>query len=212
MEDRIEALFSQARAPGQPAGAEAAIAAPQRGSWPQVTAHRTSDDRPGRQRPAVESTAIGIAIIDARHPDRPIVHCNPALELISGYSADEVLEMTWRFLAGADSTPDAYRAMRAAIAAGSECSVPIKGRRKTGALYCGVLVLSPVRDPSGVLTHYVALVSEETAHEAESPAEQEACLRSGERHGFGRRTAPPRYLCAQASAPAFAGWASLQRP
>ncbi|MFS8118826.1 MAG: PAS domain-containing protein, partial [Microcoleus sp.] len=34
---------------------------------------------------ALAATSNGIAIADAREPDKPIVYCNPAFERITGY-------------------------------------------------------------------------------------------------------------------------------
>ena len=127
-----------------------------------VTARRAAEQTLRLHQRAVESSSTGIAIIDALHPDRPIVYCNPGFELITDYAAEEVVGANWRFLHGAESDPQALYELRLAMAEERGCRVKLRSARKGGQPFWHELVLSPVRDAAGTVTHYVALLTDVT--------------------------------------------------
>jgi PAS domain S-box-containing protein len=112
---------------------------------------------------ALAATSCGIVISDARFPDNPIIYCNPAFLEITGYSQNEVIGRNCRFLQGADTDPQALEQIRQAIRAEQECQVVLKNYRKDGTLFWNDLTISPVRDASGCLTHFIGVQTDITA-------------------------------------------------
>jgi diguanylate cyclase (GGDEF)-like protein/PAS domain S-box-containing protein len=109
---------------------------------------------------ALAATSHGIVIADAKMPDYPIIYCNPAFERITGYCAREILGRNCRFLQGPDTDRATVAKIRNAIGKGLECQVIIKNYRKDGTPFWNKLSLSPVRDDSGNLTHFVGIQSD----------------------------------------------------
>jgi sigma-B regulation protein RsbU (phosphoserine phosphatase) len=112
---------------------------------------------------ALDVTAEGVTIADARLPGRPLIYVNPGFERLTGYRASEALGRNCRFLQGPDSDPVAVAEIRTAIAEHRECVVEILNYRKDGARFWNRLSLAPVRDPQGEVTHYIGVQSDVTA-------------------------------------------------
>ncbi|MEG3898182.1 MULTISPECIES: EAL domain-containing protein [unclassified Microcoleus] len=104
---------------------------------------------------ALAATSSGIVIADANAPDCPIIYCNPAFERMTGYCASEILGRNCRFLQGPDTDRTTVANIRDALRQGRELQVTIKNYRKDGTFFWNKLSLSPVRDDSGNLTHFV---------------------------------------------------------
>lgn len=106
---------------------------------------------------ALAATSCGIVISDARSIDNPIIYCNQAFLEITGYSQDEVIGRNCRFLQGSDTDPTAVEKIRQSIRTGQEVRVVLKNYRKDGTLFWNDLTISPVRDASGVVTHFIGV-------------------------------------------------------
>ncbi len=122
---------------------------------------------------AMESTSCGISISDARIPDRPLIYVNQAFCDLSGYSAEEVIGQNCRFLQGDDRDQDARFIIRDALATGKNCQVLLKNYRKDGTLFWNELIISPILDKNGELTHFVGVQNDVTERE-EARRETEA--------------------------------------
>ena len=109
---------------------------------------------------ALAATSSGIVIADANAPDCPIIYCNRAFELMTGYCASEVLGRNCRFLQGPDTDRTTVANIRDALHEGQALQVIIKNYRKDGTPFWNKLSLSPVRDDSGNLTHFVGTQSD----------------------------------------------------
>lgn len=119
---------------------------------------------------AMAQSANGIIISDAQARDLPIVYVNPAFERITGYRSEEVVNRNCRFLQGTDLDQPERRAMREALARGEDVQVVLRNYRKDGTLFWNELSLSPVRDATGRITHFVGLqndITERKQQEAE---------------------------------------------
>ena len=112
---------------------------------------------------ALDVAAEGITIADARLPARPLIYANDGFERLTGYPVAEVLGRNCRFLQGPDSDPAAVAEIRAAIADERECIVEILNYRRDGSPFWNRLSITPVRDTSGVVTHYIGIQSDVTA-------------------------------------------------
>ncbi len=118
---------------------------------------------------ALDVAAEGITIADARLPARPLIYANNGFARLTGYPVGEVLGRNCRFLQGPDSDPTAVAEIRAAIVEQRECIVEILNYRRDGSSFWNRLSITPVRDESGVVTHYIGIQSDVTARrEAEN--------------------------------------------
>ena len=112
---------------------------------------------------ALDVAAEGITIADAWLPARPLIYANVGFERLTGYPVNEVLGKNCRFLQGPDTNPAAVAEIRAAIAAERECVVEILNYRRDGSTFWNRLSITPVRDESGVVTHFIGVQSDVTA-------------------------------------------------
>ncbi|AOS43993.1 Autoinducer 2 sensor kinase/phosphatase LuxQ [Lacunisphaera limnophila] len=111
---------------------------------------------------ALNAAANGIVIADALQPNWPIIYCNPAFERLTGYQADEVMGRNCKFLQGDDTDTETVGALRDAIRTGQPVNVTIKNYRKDGTSFWNQLTVAPVRDPTGLLTHYIGVQEDVT--------------------------------------------------
>jgi len=126
---------------------------------------------------ALESTSCGISISDARMPDRPLIYVNRAFTEISGYLEEEVVGRNCRFLQGDDRDQKARHIIREAEDTGSHCQVLLKNYRKDGTDFWNELIISPIRNKDGELTHFVGVQNDVTDREE---ARQEAAAKQVE--------------------------------
>lgn len=112
---------------------------------------------------ALAVAAEGVTIADARLPDRPLIYVNEGFERLTGYSAAEVMGRNCRFLQGPDSDPAAVERIRAAVAGERECVVEILNYRRDRTPFWNRLSITPVRDETGEVTHFIGIQSDVTA-------------------------------------------------
>jgi phosphoserine phosphatase RsbU/P len=112
---------------------------------------------------ALDVAAEGITIADARLPARPLIYANEGFERLTGYPVAEVLGRNCRFLQGHDTDPTAVAEIRTAIAEQRECIVEILNYRRDGSSFWNRLSITPVRDGSGAVTHYIGIQSDVSA-------------------------------------------------
>jgi len=111
---------------------------------------------------ALTASAEGITIADALLPDRPLIYVNAGFERLTGYSRGEVMGRNCRFLQGAGTEADTVTEIRAAIEQGRECTVEILNYRKDGVPFWNRLAITPVRDDTGEVTHFIGIQSDVT--------------------------------------------------
>jgi len=114
------------------------------------------------QERALAVAAEGITIADARLPERPLIYVNDGFVRLTGYTAAEVLGRNCNFLQGEDVDEDTVAVMRRAMKDGRDCTVEILNRRKDGSPFWNRLSITPVRDDSGEVTHYIGIQSDVT--------------------------------------------------
>jgi phosphoserine phosphatase RsbU/P len=123
---------------------------------------------------ALAAAAEGIAIADARLPDNPLIYANAGFERLTGYSADEVMGRNCRFLQGAETDAATLGNLRAALREQREITVQLLNYRKDGTTFWNRLSITPVRDLSGAVTHFIAVQSDVTAEKNAQDALQRA--------------------------------------
>ena len=121
---------------------------------------------------AITETYEGITIVDATHPDMPLIYVNPAFERITGYTSAELIGRNSRFLHEGDREQPALNEVRTAIREGKNCHVVLRNYRKDGSLFWNQLNVSPIYDAAGNLTHFVGIQLDITAQKEAEEALQ----------------------------------------
>jgi PAS domain S-box-containing protein len=121
---------------------------------------------------AVEQTTDSVLISDSAGL---IKYVNPAFEGTTGYSREEVLGKTPRFLRSDQHSDRFYQEMWDSLLAGQPYRGTLVHRKKTGDLYWANQTISPIKDTHGTVTHFVAVVKDVT--DARKRHEQEVQLR-----------------------------------
>ena len=85
---------------------------------------------------------------------------NAGFERLTGYSREEVLGRNCRFLQGAGTAAEAITNVRTAVNDARECTVEILNYRKDGTPFWNRLSITPVRDDSGEVTHFIGIQSD----------------------------------------------------
>ena len=86
-----------------------------------------------------------------------IEYVNPKFEVVTGYSADEVIGKNPRFLQSGDTSTEQYIEMWETITSGQEWRGIFLNKKKSGDYYWEQALISPVVDASGKFTHYVGI-------------------------------------------------------
>jgi len=113
---------------------------------------------------ALQSTQSGIAIADATQPDAPLVWANNAFLAMTGYSSDEVIGRNCRFLQGSDRDQPGIGEISRALRAKKSVAVTLRNYRKDGSRFINSVRIDPVRNESGVVTHFVGVLEDITRY------------------------------------------------
>lgn len=140
-----------------------------------ITARKYFEDELRLRNRAMEEASVGISIVDATFQDFPMIYVNPALCKLTGYGREELLGKNLRMLQGPETDPRAVAEISSALGQEEGCQVTLKNYRKNGTTFWNELQISPVRDETGRLTHYIGIQtdvterrhSEEQRHELE---------------------------------------------
>ena len=108
---------------------------------------------------AIEQIADGVMITDT---EARIQYVNPAFTRMTGYSAEEVIGQTPRFLKSGRQNPAFYEDLWKAVLAGQVWHGELVNRRKDGTCYAEEMTITPVRDAAGVTTNFIAIKQDVT--------------------------------------------------
>jgi len=114
------------------------------------------------ERRAAMASDLSFTIADARLPDMPLVWVNPAFTTTTGYTSDDVLGSNCRFLQGPATDRDAVDRVRLGLAERKTVGETLLNYRKDGRPFWNQLVISPVSDPDGTVTHFVGVQADVT--------------------------------------------------
>ena len=128
-----------------------------------VTADRRSRDTLERLSNAVEQAADHIVITDF---NGTILYANPAFERLTGYAREETYGHTPRLLKSEKQDPSAFGRMWSTLLAGDVFRGTFVNRKKSGQLYSSGQTITPMKDGSGNVTHFVSVGKDLTEREA----------------------------------------------
>ena len=128
-----------------------------------VTERKRFEDALRLRDRAMEASSVGIIITDPHQRGNPIIYANPAFIAMTGHARDEVMGRNPGFLQGPDTDPQAIEQIRQALRDGSDCHLTLKNYRKDGSEFWNELLISPVRDDQGRLTHFIGTQTDVTA-------------------------------------------------
>jgi two-component system CheB/CheR fusion protein len=109
------------------------------------------------------------------------VWVNKAFTTLTGYLPEEAIGRTHHMLSSGQQTADFYRRLWETVRRGDVWRGELVNRRKDGTLYSEEMGITPVRDETGNITHYVAVkqdVTERKRVEAELLAARESAERA----------------------------------
>jgi two-component system, cell cycle sensor histidine kinase and response regulator CckA len=102
---------------------------------------------------AVEQSADAIFITNS---DGGIEYVNPAFEMLTGYSPEEVTGKTSSILKSGEQAPVLYRELWETIRSGNVCRSIVVNRKKNGEVYYVDESISAIRDGEGRITNFVS--------------------------------------------------------
>ncbi len=135
-----------------------------------ITERRQAEERLHLQSTALQAAANGIVITDRAGS---ILWANPAFTRLTGYTVEEIIGRNPRVLKSGKHDPTFYQNLWETILAGRVWHGEIVNRRKDGGLYTEEMTIAPVRQPSGEISHFIAIkqdISERKQHEIEHEA------------------------------------------
>jgi len=104
----------------------------------------------------VEAAPEGVALCESKGGDWPVVFINPAMEQLTGYSADQVVGRNLSFLQADDRDQDGLLKIRSALRDGQPCQTLVRNYRRDGTMFWNELRLVPLRADDGQVTHYAS--------------------------------------------------------
>ena len=103
---------------------------------------------------AIEQSSQSIVITKL---DGAIEYVNEAFMQITGYSLDELIGKNPRVLQSGHTPPETYTAMWAALTQGHPWKGELINCRKDGTEYAEFAIITPLRQPDGTISHFVAV-------------------------------------------------------
>jgi len=105
---------------------------------------------------AVAATRMPMIITDPHQPDNPIIFVNDAFLKLTGYDRADLLGKNCRFLQGPGTNRDDVTRIRNAVALLESIELDLLNYRKDGSSFWNRLLVSPVFNKAGELTHFFA--------------------------------------------------------
>jgi two-component system NtrC family sensor kinase len=126
-----------------------------------VTARVKADRFVHRVAQVVEQSPVTIVITDTAGN---LEFVNPRFTQLTGYALEEALGQNPRILKSGLTPPKVFQELWATITAGDVWVGEFQNQKKDGSLFWERATISPLRDPDGVITHYLGL-KEDITHQ-----------------------------------------------
>lgn len=115
----------------------------------------------------VETSPEAVALCEAESGQWNVTYVNPAMEELTGYKADVILGRNLRFLQAEDHDQEGLTRIREALREGTSCRTTVRNYRSDGTQFWNEIVLAPLRDTQGKITHYASFHREPGASRTE---------------------------------------------
>ena len=119
-----------------------------------ISARKATEEQLRKLSLAVEQSSESIVITNL---DSVIEYVNAAFESNTGYSRSEVIGQNPRLLHSGKTPRETYAALWDALTHGQSWKGMLINRRKDGSEYIELARVTPIRQPDGCVTHYVAV-------------------------------------------------------
>ncbi len=103
---------------------------------------------------AVEQSPNTVIITDIKGN---IEYVNPRGFYLTGYTPEEVIGKNPRIFKSGETPPEDYKRLWATITSGGKWQGELRNRNKNGECYWEYASISPIKDPRGVITHFLAI-------------------------------------------------------
>ena len=103
---------------------------------------------------ALEQSPMSVIITDI---DGNIEYVNAYFKHISGYSPEEVIGKNPRILKSEQTPPETYKELWKTIVSGVSWHGEFINKKKNGDFYTEAVVITPIRNETGSITHFVAV-------------------------------------------------------
>jgi PAS domain S-box-containing protein len=122
---------------------------------------------------AVQMSRMPMCLTDPHQPDEPVIFCNHAFEVLTGYAQEEILGRNCRFLQGEGTDREVTADIRRALANGEDIHREVLNYCKDGTPFWNALFISPVVDRDGCLIyHFASQIDVTRRREAEAVVQQ----------------------------------------
>jgi PAS domain S-box-containing protein len=132
-----------------------------------ITERKRNDDALRQLSQAVEQSPVSVVITD---PRGYISYVNRKFTEATGYSAEEVVGKNPRILKSGHSSPELYKNLWSTITHGQVWRGEFRNKKKNGEIYWDAETITPITDPKGAITHFLAVredITERRALEAQ---------------------------------------------
>ncbi|MEI6058898.1 MAG: PAS domain S-box protein, partial [archaeon] len=125
-----------------------------RGTERDVTEKKRAEENLRQLSQAVEQSPATIVITDT---EGLIEYTNPKFSSLTGYTKEEAKGQNPRILKAGDMPAEHYKTLWDTIKAGSDWHGEMHNKKKNEELYWEYASVSPIKDPAGNITHFLAV-------------------------------------------------------
>ena len=122
---------------------------------------------------ALDSSTTHVMVIDVCRERWAIVYANRAIAKCHGYEPADLMGRSPAALVSAEDNPGAFERISAAVIAGTTASNELVARRRDGSKFWVGMIMAPVINESGRITHYVGIGADITARLEQERAQRE---------------------------------------
>ena len=119
---------------------------------------------------AIEQSPAAIMLSDTQGN---VEYVNPKFTQATGYQPEEVIGRNPRLLKSGETAPAEYARLWQTISSGGEWRGEFHNRKKNGELFWEAASISAITDPTGRITHYLAVKEDITARKTMEAAERQ---------------------------------------
>jgi PAS domain S-box-containing protein len=112
---------------------------------------------------ALDATKTHFMILDMKRAGSPIIYINRAMAAAHGYEPAELLGKSARFLIATGHCEKELEVIDEAMRSGAFARTELRARRKDGSCFHAGIIVGPVQNTDGEVTHYVAVGADITA-------------------------------------------------